>query len=795
MNSRRKFLQSTATAGLSAAALSVFPPSIRRALAIPAHHESGTIKDVKHVVILMMENRAFDHYFGTYKGVRGYGDRFTIPLPDGRNVWQQIDASGNVDLPYHLDETRGNAQRVTGTPHSWVDTQAAWDGGRMAAWPVSKKNQTMGYFDTAEIPFQRALAEAFTICDDYHCAFLGGTHPNRMFHSTGTNGPAYGKTFVNNFTGDYTVASSASAYFDWKTTAERLEEAGVSWKVYQNIINTYGCNPLLGFKKFRQANEALPAARQANASLTQAAEPVYNPADAAAQPLIKGYANTLPTTAADPNTNGTFVEAFADDVKNGRLPEVSWVVPTDVYSEHPGPSSPVQGAWFVQQFLDALTAVPEVWSKTVLLVNFDENDGFFDHVPPAAVPSPNGDGSYAGKTTLSGSELGVEYFTHPYVTRADTGAAPDSQPAAPDGKPYGPGPRVPLWVISPWSRGGWVNSQTFDHTSVLRFLEARFGIKESNISSYRRLINGDLTTAFNFATPNSEPLPTLAGEKSKADADALRATQQALGQIVPDAGRGMPAQANGFRPSRALPYELHASAHVDASSGGVKLLFANTGRQGAVFHVYDKLHLDRLPKRYAVEPGRTLDDLWTPASGDLGKYDLWVLGPNGWHREFKGDLSALKGRRGSNLEIRVGYGTLTGNLHLQLRNDGAGLAQFTVKSNRVYGALQAFPGLPLPGFGRGPSGFDGFAAAGFGAWPAPAPFPRTDSLGPGHTWTVSTGGLLPVALFWNLAQTGFWYDFEITSNTDRSFYRRIAGRMETGRHSVSDPAMGMTDAF
>jgi phospholipase C len=277
----------------------------------------------------------------------------------------------------------------------------------------------------------------------------------------------------------------------------------------------------------------------------------------------------------------------------------------------------------------------------------------------------------------------------------------------------------------------------------------------------------------------------------------LRAAQQALGQIVPDASRGMPVQASGFRPSRALPYELHTSAHVDAASGFVKLLFANTGRQGAVFHVYDKLHLDRLPKRYAVEPGKMLDDMWTPASTDAGKYDLWVLGPNGYHREFKGDLTALKGHKAANLEIRVAYGALTGNLHLQLRNDGAGPAQFTVKSNKVYGALQAIPGLPTPGFGQGaPLGFGGFPVAGFGAWPSPASFGgHSDNLRPGNTWSVGTNGALPVALFWNLAQTGFWYDFEITSSTDRSFLRRLAGRIETGRHSVSDPAMGLADRF
>jgi phospholipase C len=90
--SRRKFIRSAAQTGFAAATLSEFPPSIRKALAIPAFHETGTTKDVKHVVILTQENRAFDHYFGTLKGVRGFGDRFTVPQPGG------IDRAGKVTL-------------------------------------------------------------------------------------------------------------------------------------------------------------------------------------------------------------------------------------------------------------------------------------------------------------------------------------------------------------------------------------------------------------------------------------------------------------------------------------------------------------------------------------------------------------------------------------------------------------------------------------------------------------------------------------------------------------------------
>lgn len=192
MTSRRTFLQQTATTGLAAAALAAFPPSIRRALAIPAFHETGTIQDVKHVVLLMMENRAFDSYFGTFKGVRGYGDRFAVPSPNGRNVFYQTytkPTPAATVTPYHLDASQGNAQRAGGTPHTWADAQAAWDHGRMNRWPDAKTPLSMGYYDAAEVPFQRALADAFTLCDHYHCGMHTGTIANRLFYWSGTNGP------------------------------------------------------------------------------------------------------------------------------------------------------------------------------------------------------------------------------------------------------------------------------------------------------------------------------------------------------------------------------------------------------------------------------------------------------------------------------------------------------------------------------------------------------------------------------------------------------------------------------
>ncbi|MNM63151.1 Non-hemolytic phospholipase C precursor [compost metagenome] len=424
--------------------------------------------------------------------------------------------------------------------------------------------------------------------------------------------------------------------------------------------------------------------------------------------------------------DGGFLQALRDDVAAGTLPQVSWIVAPATYSEHPGPSSPVQGAWYTQEVLNALTANPAVWSKTVLLINFDENDGYFDHVPPPCAPAYDGD-TLAGATTLPAGELAAEYHV--------------------DKHPYGPGPRVPMYVVSPWSRGGWVNSQVFDHTSVLRFLEARFGVVESNISGFRRAVAGDLISAFNFVSPNTNPLPSLPN-RDKAGADAIRTAQGVLPQVpLPPAGtQPMPPQERGTRPSRALPYELHVSAREDTRERVVRLLFANTGKAAAVFHVYDRLHLDRVPRRYMVEPGKELHGSWDVFAGDAGKYDLWVLGPNGFHRAFSGDVAAAGAASASAPEIRVCYDIANAAVYLDLINTGSAACTFTVRPNAY----------------------------------------RND--GP---WSFEVPAGKQLQQHWPVGLQGNWYDFTVTASQG-SFTRRFAGRIETGKDSVSDPAMGVT---
>src|SRR5580700_8839155 len=176
---RRRFLTLAARTTAAAAALAVFPPSIRRALALPASTRAGTIADVEHIVILMQENRSFDHYFGTLRGVRGFGDRHPVPLASGKPIWYQSDGVREIP-PYHLDSQTTSALRVPDTPHSFSDAQAAWNQGKFGLWPLYKTEYSMGYYERSDIPFQFALADAFTLCDSYHCSVTAGTDPNRI---------------------------------------------------------------------------------------------------------------------------------------------------------------------------------------------------------------------------------------------------------------------------------------------------------------------------------------------------------------------------------------------------------------------------------------------------------------------------------------------------------------------------------------------------------------------------------------------------------------------------------------
>ncbi|WP_055636879.1 phosphocholine-specific phospholipase C, partial [Streptomyces griseoruber] len=453
---RRRFLQ---LAGATTA-FTALSGSIERAAALPANHRTGSIEDVEHIVVLMQENRSFDHYFGTLRGVRGFGDPRPVTLANGKSVWHQSDGTKDV-LPFHPDADDLGMAFLQDLPHGWNDGHAAFHGGKYDGWIAAKSATTMAYLNRQDIPFHYALADAFTICDAYHCSFIGSTDPNRYYLWTGHTG--------NDGKGGGPVLGNDEAGYSWTTYPERLEKAGVSWKIYQDVGDgldkaggwgwiqdayrgNYGDNSLLYFTQYQNA---------------QPGDPLYDKA----------------RTGTDARTGEGFFEQLKADVKGGKLPQISWIVAPEAFTEHPNwPAN--YGAWYVAQVLDALTSDPEVWARTALFITYDENDGFFDHMVPAFPPAS----AAQGRSTVD---------TGPDVFKGDGGHAAG---------PYGLGQRVPMLVISPWSKGGYVCSETFDHTSVIRFMERRFGVHEPNISPWRRTVCGDLTSAFDFGRKDTRPV-------------------------------------------------------------------------------------------------------------------------------------------------------------------------------------------------------------------------------------------------------------------------------------------------
>jgi phospholipase C len=469
---RRRLLGSAAGALGGAAALSLLPPSVRKAVAAGAP-AGGSLRDIRHVVLLMQENRSFDHYFGTLSGVRGFGDPDALTLSTGRSVFHQPDAV-NPDgylLPFHLDTRTTSAQAIPSTSHAWSVQHRAWNNGKMDQWlPAHRAADgangpyVMGYYTRDDIPFQFALAETFTVCDHYFCSVLGPTWPNRLYWMTGSIDPAGAR-------GGPVISNSAPKPYRWTTYAERLEAAGVSWKVYQQA-DDYGCNVLEYFGAFADAEPG---------------SPLYE----------KGVR---------PQPEGT----FEDDARNDRLPTVSWIIPTSTDSEHPD-YLPAAGADFVARKLEAIASNPKVWAKTAFILNYDENDGLFDHVPPPTPPAGTPD----------------EFV---------------------QGLPIGAGFRVPAIVVSPWTVGGWVASEPFDHTSPLRFLEAVTGVPEPNVSEWRRRTFGDMTSVFRFADPPQGRAPRLPSGTARQLAQAEENVARLPKPVLPGAEQSVPQQEPGRRP-------------------------------------------------------------------------------------------------------------------------------------------------------------------------------------------------------------------------------------------------------
>ena len=687
---RRNFLKLLGAGSLAATS---FSESIRRALAIPANNRTGTIQDVEHIVILMQENRSFDHYLGTLSGVRGYNDPRVARFGNGQPVWYQPDGAGGTVLPFRPDAPDLGLVFIEDLAHDWDSTHAAWNGGLYDQWVPQKGTTTMAHLTRADIPFHYALADAFTVCDAYHCSLLGPTDPNRYHMFTGWVG--------NDGTGGGPVLDNAEAGYSWSTYPERLQAAGISWKVYQDVgegltqaaewgyagtpyAGNYGDNSLLYFFQYQDAPASSPLSEFAR-------------------------------TGTNIDASGTLFDQFRADINAGTLPSVSWIVAPEAYCEHPNWCANF-GAWYVSEMLDALTSNPELCSKTAFFITYDENDGFFDHAVPPTPPRTRAEGIST-----------VDTINEIFPGNADFTPGP-----------IGLGARVPMWVVSPWSRGGFVNSQVFDHTSLIRFIEARFGtatnnLVETNITPWRRAVSGDLTSAFDFANPNRSALAAL---------PPTAAYQPPNQDVYPDyvptvpTAQSLPKQEKGVRPARALPYALEVTGAASAS-GALSLSFANSGVATAVFQVRAGNGLFA-PLTYTVGAGKIVSDGWNFPSGTV--LDAAVLGPNGFLRHFGGTL----GTAGALVEVEAATHPATLSLAYTLANRGS--APLAVVLTEGYS-------------GRSVS----------------------VTLDPGET----------VSRTLSAAATLGWYDLKVTAPSDSTFVRHLAGHIENGRDSITDPAIGL----
>jgi len=853
MDTRRDFLKKAIMVSGATGLSYMLPESIQRAMAIDPE-KGSTYLDAEHIVILMQENRSFDHCFGTLKGVRGFNDPRAITLPDKNLVWLQTNEAGETYTPFRFDIRNTKATWMGSTPHSRESQVDAWNDGKYDNWLPSKRVRdrrytnvplTMGYYNREDIPFYYAMADAFTVCDQNFCSAMTSTNPNRLFLWAGTVKEQQTKdarAIMRNLSND------RWGVLQFDTFPERLEANGISWKFYQNAIDcgggfsgderawlsNFGCNPLEWFASYnvkfssryiqglqkqvaslpneiKDLEDKIKSSSLSGDALTKAQAAITKKKQVleSAKKDILDYSQdnynkltqkekNLFQRAFSENTNdpdyhnltnlsyddkgekrelnipkGDVLYQFRKDVESGQLPTVSWLAAAQNFSDHP--SAPWYGSLYASEILNILTKNPEVWKKTIFIVNFDENDGYFDHVPPFAAPDPLNVNT--GKCS-QGINTDVEYVRLENELKEGIPKREARQ------GPIGLGFRVPLLIASPWSRGGNVCSQVFDHTSTLQFLEVFFkkkfdkDVRENNISDWRRAITGDLTAA--FKSYNGEKIPEISFLDTKPfiekiynarfKKDALDFTKLSKEQIDevnknPLSSSILPQQETGIKPACALPYQLYADGKLSDDKKNLELLFSAKneifGKQssGSPFNIYlpgkyannNGMFEHTGSRSYAVAAGSDLAESFPVASFENGIYHLRIYGPNGFFRELVGtaedpDLSIVcEYERANKLTNK-----LSGNIGLKLINHNPD------KSAEVEIRDNAYKNKPVKKLLEA----------------------NKSANGDGYT------------IILNLNKSHGWYDFSVFASGNNKFERRYAGHVETGKESFTDPVMG-----
>lgn len=841
MESRREFIKKATLLSTGAGLLGMIPDSIKKAMAINPNIGT-TYLDAEHIVVLMQENRSFDHSYGTLRGVRGFNDPRAMTLPDKLPVWLQTNSEGETYAPFRLNIKDTKSTWMSALPHSWTDQVDALNKGKNNRWLDVKQSGnkeykklplTLGYYNRADIPFYYAMADAFTVCDHAFCSSLTGTTPNRLYLWSGTiRDRKHIDAKANVLNSDVNYSNEVN----WTTFPERLEDHGISWGIYQNEISLpmgwkgeeeawlanftnlplewfsqYHVRFSTGFqayiqrtlkeapakieklknelessandirpdieKKLNSANAELRMAESVSKEwtkerweqLSQKEKNIHNKAFI----TNTGDADYHKTTQFKYSDNGTeremelpkgdILHQFRTDVKAGKLPTISYVVAPCNFSDHPG--APWYGAWYLSEVMDILTENPEVWKKTIFIVCYDENDGYFDHLPPFAAPYPQGP---ENGVTTQGIDTSLEYSPiEQGFARTGRNAKENAR-----GNSIGLGFRVPLLIASPWSRGGYVNSEVFDHTSVLqlmeKFLSHKTGkkIEESNITEWRRTVCGDLTSTFrpyngeNIKLPEFKEKETFMESIHKAKFKNLPTgfhlfseNEKEKLRANPASSEFLPAQEKGSRPACALPYDLYSDGQLIAPNEFQVTFKASDqvlGKQatGAPFKAYTSSRYKNSNGEwengkswdFAVGKGLELNHSWNLDNFEDSKLQLVISGPNGFHREFNFDkansIPTIK------LSSEIKKNEMTGQVILSVKNTTDKVLTLEVKDESYK------------------SGFN-----------------KSIKLAAGKTTNIP----------WSTQKSFGWYDLSITNG--ESFKQRFAGHLENGKESMSDPLL------
>lgn len=811
MDSRRDFIKK---ASAIAAGGMVMPAALQKAMAInPAN--GSTVWDADHVVILMQENRSFDHSYGALKGVRGFNDPRAMDLLNGNKVWFQGNNKGETFVPFRMDIKDTKATWMRDLPHSWENQVRARNNGQYDKWLAEKQSGnkeykdiplTLGYFEREDIPFYYDFADAFTVCDQNFSSSLTGTTPNRLYLWSGTireNNDFKNKANVKNEDIEYDKLAR------WKSFPERLEEIGIDWRIYQNELSLpvglegeeYGWlsnftdNPIEWFEnyhvRFHPEYQKYLKEWVANApilieTLRKKAAETNDEKDLKALTQTEAYykialhdlekytaenfekltdfqksihkkAFTTNREHSDYHTieevevtsgekmtvpKGDVLYQFRKDVDSGNLPPVSWLVAPQNFSDHP--SAPWYGAWYVSEVLEILTKNPEVWKKTVFILCYDENDGYFDHVPPFVPPHPQKPetGKASAGIDLWAEQVNLEHEKQRPYDRIEDG-------------PIGLGYRVPLVIASPWSRGGKVNSEVFDHTSILMFLEKfiqkryKKDIKEDNISNWRRTVCGDLTSTFtkynasDFSefVDKKEFFKTIRLAKDKDLPKNYKALTADEIKQSPAKAEWMPKQEKGVKSANAIPYEMYADAKVGKDSKlNLTMKVGKTFAVGGIPFFVNSFNAkgDFESRHYTINKGDSISETFNSVNNG---FDIKLHGPNGFYRRFKGKESLL--------EVSLIYSKNRRNVfHGDVEVIFNNVSDKDLEVRLI-----------------------------------------DESYTNGTTITKIKKGKSKVLMI-DLSKSHNWYDFKIVVDGYSDFEWHYAGHVETGKESFTDPKMG-----